>query len=345
MRRRLMAVLAAMIWLSSFSTSAVAQVQGYPVETEPPAAPSLGRAMIRPPVVVQLSPSDVPGFEPICGCPLQPECPPPVPSCRDPFRWEFPNGAALTAFPQQLFWEPPLASPHEPRMLFMPTSLSNQFTEKTLDTTIGGIVGLFRLNPASCNVAYQLDMFALVSSRIAQYDYMGPQDYRAGLPITFAYGPWHGKFGYEHTSTHLGDETVQRTGRRPIDYIKDELVFGLGRWCFDNRLRLYSQTGWAFAMDVPGTNSPFRFDLGAEWYKRRATGFRGQPFAATNVEFNGAVNYQPSVALQLGWQWRNPERRLSQSRVFVQYYTGYSPYGQFFDTREQWLGLGIAFDY
>jgi hypothetical protein len=229
--------------------------------------------------------------------------------------------------------------------MLMPTTLSNPFTKRTLDVDIGNTVGLVRVEPPDSALRLQLDIFGLVATRISQYDFLVATDYRGGLPVTFAYGPWHGKFGYEHTSTHLGDETIARTGRASFDYIKDELVFGLGRWVAADTLRVYGVVGWAFFMDVPGTSDPFRFDLGFEWYRRRATGPRGQPFAAGNVDFNGAVGYNPSLSLQAGWQWRNPDRRLSQLRVFAQYYVGRSPYGQFFQDRESWFGVGIAADY
>jgi hypothetical protein len=326
--------LVAVVVLAAAAGPAVGQVQGYPVDPEPG-----GRAAVLLRPVPAGRPADPPPAPPPARY-----CPP-EPDPADPFRRVVPGGAAVTGFPQQLLWEPPLASLREPRFLFMPTTLSNPYTTRTLETAIGNTVGLLRVEPPDSGLRLQLDMFGLVASRISSYDYLVTTDYRAGLPLTFACGPWHGKIGYEHTSTHLGDETLERTGRRPFDYIKDELVVGVGRWLCDDSLRVYGMAGWAFFLDVPGTSDPFRFDLGFEWYKRRATGARGQPFAAGNVEFNGAVGYNPALSLQAGWQWRNPDRRLSQLRVFGQYYAGRSPYGMFFQDRESWFGVGVALDY
>ena len=78
---------------------------------------------------------------------------------------------------------------------------------------------------------------------------------------------------------------------------------------------------------------------------RFATGFGGQPFAAADLEFNGANGYNPVLDLQAGWLWRAPNRRLSQFRVYGEFYTGHSPYGQFFQMQENWLGIGVALDY
>jgi hypothetical protein len=335
---RLAVVLAAL-----FAATGQAQVQGYPVDpptyTMAPAPSGAGA----PPIAgmpVDPGPSWPDPFRP--QPPAPPGCPPPgcEPAC--------PDGAArrtCTAFPRTLLWEPPLASLREPRFLAMPTTLSNGSTSSTAETSIGNTVGLLRVAPAAWRTALQLDVFAVAHSRFADYDALVATDYRAGFPISFARGPWHGKIGYEHTSTHLGDEIQQLTGQVPIDFIKDELVIGLGRYLFDRRWRVYGQAAWAFNQSIPGDPSPYRFAVGSEWVLRHATGWRGSPFAAANVDFDGAVDYDAALSLQAGWLWRDPDRRLAQCRIFGQYFTGPSPYGQFFRTREDWFGLGLAIDY
>ncbi len=263
----------------------------------------------------------------------------------DPFTFLTTSGSTWSVFPRTLLWEPPLASLKEPRFLGLPNGLSNRFTDQTVDFAIGNTLGLLRRSSADGLRVWQLDLFAVVYSRFSDYDYFVGSDFRAGLPLTFAAGPWHGKVGFEHTSTHLGDETLVRLQRLPIDYIKDELVLAVGRYFDEQRFRVYGQVAWAFYQRVADDPSPFRFDIGAEWVRRRATGFFGQPFVAGNLEFNGATDYNPSLSLQVGWLWRDPSRRLAQGRLFGQYYTGYSPLGQFYLTREDWFGFGFAVDY
>jgi len=315
-----------------------AQVQGYPIE---PAAPLPGAVVGASAGVSEGPPAwalQPPSVTLPPGCATGGPCPPgDGPLDR--------GGHPLTVFPRTLLWEPPLASLREARFLGMPTGLSNGSTSGTAETSIGTTLGLLRLTPRAHPVSLQFDAFAVVHSRFADYDALVATDYRVGLPVSAAWGPWHGKIGYEHTSTHLGDEIQALTGQQPFDFIKDELVLGLGRYVFDERARVYGQAGWAFSQSVPGDPSPFRFAVGAEWAPRRHTGYWGRPFAAANVDFDGAVDYNASASIQAGWMWRDPARRLSQFRVFGQYYTGYSPYGQFYDTREDWFGFGLAMDY
>jgi hypothetical protein len=317
---RLLTVVAAL----GFAGPARGQVQGYPVEN--PATP--------PKLADVISVSGT--------APVPPDaCGPGHPCGDDPLA--APRAGA--AFPRTLLWEPPLASLREPRFLAMPTTFSNGSTDHTAETSIGGTVGLLRVAPPRWKTAFQFDVFAVVHSRFSDYDALVTTDYRAGFPVSFARGPWHGKVAYEHTSTHLGDEIQALTGQVPFDFIKDELVFGLGRYLFDRRWRVYGQVAWAFNQSIPGDPSPFRFGVGTEWVRRHATGWWGSPFAATNLDFDGAVDYDPSFSLQAGWMWRDPSRRLAQCRLFGQYYTGHSPYGQFFRSREDWFGLGMAIDY
>jgi hypothetical protein len=324
-----------------------AQVPGPPVEPAEVPPPNRG-VFLQPPIALPdaggpLVPSVGP---PTClpgGC--QPPGSVPGPQACDPFRRETRWGSIYTGLPRTLIWEPPLADKWAPRFQVMPTTLSNNFTQRTLDNSIGGTLGLLRIEPANWAAAIQIDVFALVNTRISSYDVLVDSDYRYGFPVTFARGAWFGKIGYEHFSSHLGDETIVRTGRAPIDYIRDEIALGVGRWLFDYRARVYGQMAWAFNQVIPGNPSPFRFDVGAEWICNRATGCWGKPFAAVNLNFNGANDYDPNLTLQLGWQWRDPTRRLGQCRLFGEYYTGHSPFGQLFQERESWFGFGAAFDY
>ncbi|VTU01604.1 Protein containing DUF1207 OS=Rhodopirellula maiorica SM1 GN=RMSM_02997 PE=4 SV=1: DUF1207 [Gemmataceae bacterium] len=346
-------------------TPAAAQVQGHPVEpsvehapqpaTNPPRAGRLlapvaadaPRTSFRQPppdlggVVPEVGPP--PGFHP--PPPVTPGLPPAPQRGQDPFRAETRDGGVYTGLPRTLLWEPPMAMPREPRFLVMPTSLSNATTTDTVDTSIGTTIGLLRGEPAGWKTAVQADFFAVVTSRFSNYDFLVDTDYRFGFPVTFARGPWQWKVGYEHLSSHLGDEIQQRTGQQPIDYVKDEVVLGVGRFLFDDRVRVYGEVAWAAYQNIPGNPSPFRFDVGTEWVRRRCTGCTGQPFVATNWRFDGSTGYDLDYSLQVGWIWRDGTRRFGEARVFGQYYTGHAPYGQFYTTRESWFGVGVAFDY
>ncbi len=268
------------------------------------------------------------------------------------------TGTVITAFPNSLLWTPPLASPIEPRFQALPTSLDNSSGGKwTLDTSIGNTVGMFRVEPTGHDVAYQLDIFAVVHTRLSPNDLLA-SDYRFGIPITARWGAWHAKIAYEHTSAHLGDEFIRSQLVPPTQitaYAKDEIVLGLDRYLTDG-FRLYGVIGYAQRQQLPDPNPPFvlaqerskwRFSAGFEWlYNPCPTGWAGTPFVALNVDSRGEESFNPNLTAQAGWLWRNPLQRLATFRIFGEYYNGRSLYGQFYDRpRERFYAVGFATDY
>lgn len=255
-----------------------------------------------------------------------------------PFGWDF------NFFPNTLLWEPPLASKREPRMQGLPVTLKNYDNNSSLDTSIGTTVGLLRATPASRpDWEFQWDIFAVVHTRLSPQDLIAT-DYRFGIPLSIQHGEWHVKFSYEHTSAHLGDEAMYLNNLFLNYYANDEVVFAVDRY-FGNFIRPYAQAGFAFMHSLPDESySRWRYDLGMEIFDRTAMGVKGTPYAATHCELRGELDFNANWNFQLGWRWHNSERRLANGRVFAEYYTGRSPYGQFYRTEESFFGLGFAFD-
>jgi hypothetical protein len=270
-------------------------------------------------------------------CPEQAHVPGENPDCVGKF-------CSCQVLPLTLLWQPPLANLREPRTYLLGTSLSNDNTKSTLDTAIGGTVGLWRSwandHP---EFAYQQDFFAVVLTRFSEFNTQVDEDYRFGFPITFAWAGWQAKISYEHTSSHLGDQFMENTGRRHEGLVDDEVVLALA-YRFDNALRLYGQYGYGFGFSSLDGRLPNRFDWGIEWSRQHPTGLRGQPFAAFDMELREVQGYQPNSTLEVGWQWLSQAMRPGL-RLALTYYNGDSVYGQFFRDRERWVGLGLFMDY
>jgi hypothetical protein len=253
-------------------------------------------------------------------------------------------GHTLTGLPPTLLWQPPMASPYAPRMGVMMTSLSNSTTTRTIDTAIGGEFGLVRWAASDgVGLQFQQDVFAVVFSRFSNEEAFTAADFRFGLPLTFAYDNWHWHIGYEHTSTHAGDDFIQNTGILRYRLIRDELAAGVD-YVFWNQLRIYGEYGYAFYLQNPAGGPPGRFGWGLEWSKRETTDWYGQPFAAFDMAVRGDENYTLNVTTQVGWQWRDSASNRSL-RVGLEYYTGRSPFGQFNQVRESYTGVGMWFDF
>lgn len=251
----------------------------------------------------------------------------------------------LTFLPATLLWQPPLANPHEPRFFFKRTNLETPEFKTVIDFSIGGTLALWRLAPVERpHDGWQLDLFATTLSRFINNDAMTAIDYRAGIPLTFAHGPWSAKLSYEHTSTHLGDEFLLKTGTPFRSAVRDEFTGGLAYRILEP-LRVYGTLAYAASLGSFVTDpDPMRYTLGAEWSRPLATGLRGQPFAALDVEFRGNEDFTPNVTAQIGWQWLTYHGRPGL-RTALEFYDGRSPYGQFSDRHESWVGFGLFFDY
>lgn len=251
------------------------------------------------------------------------------------------NRLVYDAFPSSLLWQPPMANQREPRMYGKFTNANDQ---STIDTALGGEFGFGRIGPADrCHEGLQIDGFGVVFSRFNEDRLNVANDFRAGIPITYAKGPWAAKVSFEHTSTHLGDEYIEATGRRQAAHVRDEVVFGLSRR-FWNQLRLYGQYGYSFSTSVLIRDYRDRYDFGLEWSKQQDTGWRGQPFAALDFDLRSDQDYEANMTFQLGWQWLKPWTRHS-ARVAFEVYSGKSPFGQFYREFEDWVGVGGFYDW
>jgi hypothetical protein len=287
-------------------------------ETLPAAEPKTERLPIDPTVVI-------PG-DPACGDVFAPA-------------WR------ITYLPATLLWQPPLAQPGQPRTYLLDSSAEEYYTNDTVDTAIGGTFALARYG--ACDDprhAVQADFFAVVFSRFAQTSRLLDSDYRFGFIGTFAWGGWEGKFGYEHTSTHIGDEYLDEVLDFRKELIRDELVIALGyRWL--NQFRFYGQVAYSLDIRTPGIESQRdRWNFGAEWYENVKSPWYGQPYAAVDADLRGDQDYQFNFTGQVGWMWRDPAKR-PFFRLLAQYYNGRSIYGHFSDEDESWYALGMAMDY
>lgn len=251
-----------------------------------------------------------------------------------------------TYLPPTLLWTPPRANLLQPRMFAMPITLDNASTFNTIDTAVGGTVGLLRRSCAGePDEGFQADVFGVVLSRWSDNSNSVANDYRFGFPLTWRCGSWEGKLAYEHTSTHLGDDFVEESRRFKVGHIRDEVVLGVAYHLWDC-VRLYGIFGYSVYITTPGAENDRkdRYDLGVEWERPGPTGWRGQPFAAVDLELRADENYTANWTAQAGWQWK-PELDRPSLRVALTYYDGRSPFGQFFLDREDWFGVGLLLDY
>ncbi len=246
--------------------------------------------------------------------------------------------------PDGLLWHSYLAAPQEPRI----STVIYHDSEDGIfwDATLGGRVGLVRYGTLGAKnpSGWQWDLEGAVFTRLdlRHAEDVESMDYRFGTELTAAEGPWAVKFGYFHISSHIGDEYLVRNATlNRLNYVTESLVLG-GSYKPIESVRLYGELVYAF--HVAGGAKPFQFQTGAEYTPIARSAWLGAPFAAINLQCREAVEYDVSTTLQLGWLYQGPEsdRRF---RVGVQYGNGPTSQYSFFLRRDQYVGMGVWFDY
>jgi len=249
-----------------------------------------------------------------------------------------------TVLPDGLLWHSYLAGLHEPRIstVFLGDDDENGYW----DATLGGRVGLLRYGtPQSVGGrGWQWDVEGGVITRlnILESEDVDSMDYRFGTILTTRQGEWGAKLGYFHISSHVGDEYMVRNPTyQRVNYVTESLVGALS-YHPNQRWRLYGEL--AIAVKRSGGAKPLQFQTGFEYIASPKTRTSGSPFTAMNVDLREAVDFDPSVSIQTGWQWQGTysERRF---RTGLQYFHGPSSQFQFLRNVEHHLGFGVWYDY
>jgi len=183
--------------------------------------------------------------------------------------------------------------------------------------------------------------FDLVNS----FDNIG-WDGRFGAYINWErYGPVVIRFGYRHLSSHVGDEYVKKTGRRRINYDRDDLRIGLG-YRFANNALVYVEPSYAFHLgntsrqDNPAVEGGIQYQGPYKMWKGSTGLYTG--LHVSSYDENG---WNPSISGQLGLKIkRDPEK--IKLRVGFEGYVGRAIIGEYaLDYDESYLTVGFSVEY
>jgi hypothetical protein len=272
------------------------------------------------------------GIEPLPG-----ELPSAVPHSQNQRPWGF------QLLPEGLLYRSYLAGTKEPRIASVWSD--DRDYGKVWDVALGGRTGFWRYG--TCGgvdpEGWQLDLEGAALCRLDPILDSTPLiavDYRIGIPLTYAQGPWQAKFGYYHLSSHLGDEFMLLTPDfNRINFTRDAIILGVGYFWTD-AIRTYGEASYSPA--ASGGAKPWEFQFGAE-FSPTTTAIRGAPFAAINGHLREEVRFGGNVVAQVGWQWRGITGK--RFRLGAQYYNGKNDQYSFFDEYESKIGFGLWYDF
>ena len=209
---------------------------------------------------------------------------------------------------------------------------------------LGGRFGLFRLQSAeSEHRGWQLGIEAGFAGQFDgnnQTDNIGWDGYY-GLIVSRGVGPklaW--KFGFMHTSAHVGDELAERTGRERIGYTREELQVGAS-WELNPRWRTYGELGWAYKR-----RSELQEEGRVQWglvYEGPNRFFSSQVgwYVASDLSATEERDWRLDSSIQIGLR---AKRALRTWRTGFELIDGRPAMGEFFRVTERALSLGLWLD-
>ena len=184
----------------------------------------------------------------------------------------------------------------------------------------------------------------------ASYDLLN-SDYVIGLANTVRRGWFSTRLRLYHQSSHLGDEYLLR--EPPDRQDREDLSFEALEWLLSadaGPLRLYGGGEMLFRR-VPEDLGRYVVHGGAELRPLPRIlplgslgGFRF--VAAADVKSSEEQDWDPAISARAGLEYdRSPGADANARRwgIFAEFYTGPSPYGQFFREQVRLVGLGIHF--
>ena len=172
-------------------------------------------------------------------------------------------------------------------------------------------------------------------------------DYYAGIPVSYAVGPWAFRARLYHISSHLGDEYMhhhRRTRRKNKSF---EAIDLFASYQLTNGIRLYGGPGVVIHSDSQMRVKPLYLEYGMEVraFRHNFTQLYGQPFLAMHLCNYQDTNFDFDATYALGYEWGKIQGFGRKIRLFAEYHDGFSNEGQFSDRRTSYFGVRLAFGF
>jgi hypothetical protein len=217
---------------------------------------------------------------------------------------------------------------------------------------IGGSVPLWQLKewPGKGGIvaSAQLGVFPRFRIEYPTRTHAG-DDWYVGMPIEFAYDRWSGRVRIMHRSSHLGDELIEETGARRIEFGGEYADF-LAAYRFADDVRVYGGATYNFrsytelVLQQLGLD---RHDYGqlqagvdGTWY--RWSGGHFGLTAGADWQAQQRTNWRSIFAFAAGPAWTANGRA---TRLLVRHYRGPSAMGEFFLTPEKFWSVEWVVDF
>ena len=250
----------------------------------------------------------------------------------------------LEVLPKGLLFAPLIADPHWPHF----SAVYQRFLEDarlanaalaSLGETIALVRGPLGEKGGIWEIGIQAGVFSLFDMDAPSSDLVN-SDYIVGFPFAYRAGDFSALARFFHQSSHLGDEFLieNRIERVNLSYeaVDLRLSYEVTDW-----LRVYGGAGYIVRGD-PEDLKPWSTQAGIE-VRSPHTYWNGtlRPLAAIDVQNREQNDWQADLSIRAGVQFEKLAVYERKIQLLAEYFNGYSPNGQFYRDKVQYIGLGI----
>ncbi len=263
------------------------------------------------------------------------------------------NGASeLILFPSQDVFTNLLADPRQPTSTLEFFGASNNPGYFQFNGNLGADAGILRWESTSegVNKSIQVGIMGANFSRLGIFGpetYLIDSDFVIGIPVTGRIGKFSERLFFYHESSHTGyNYTVLANLDKTSDF-GQEILQEVSSYDNNPYIRVYGGLAYRVILPYYPTAGDSLILLGGfEAYTKTLPGLGGigRGYFSTYLESRGINGYGLNEDVQLGLLFHKPGSYF-QIRPMVDMYNGYSYLGDLLFTRDEYLALGISFDF
>ena len=264
------------------------------------------------------------------------------------------DGASrLILFPSQDIFTPLLADPREPLTSIEFFAASNHPSYLQFNGNLAANIGVARWESTADGVdkALQIGVMRGDFSRFGIFGantYLIDSDFIVGVPVTARIGRFSQRLFFYHESSHTGyNYTVKENLNKTSDF-GQEILQEVSSWDLTPYLRLYGGVSYrVFGLAYyPTVQDSLILQGGVEAFTPSFGFFDniGRGYTSLYLESRGINGYTPIEDFQLGLLFHR-QGSYFDVRPMIDLYNGYSYLGDLLFTKEQYMALGVSFDF
>ena len=250
-------------------------------------------------------------------------------------------------FPQTQLYPHYIANPLRPtfslqNMYFAKSEIANT-SKRRYNLKVGGHLGLYRNQAEKTNRGWQVTFGAGFQG---QFDQASSQDnvgwdgiMALSLEMRNSEAFAH-RFGIHHISSHVGDELIERSGIKRINYTRQEIRYGL-MWFMSPRWQSYAEIGKGFDLRNKTLQKLWRSEAGFQYENKKYWNTKLGWYMGADLSSYEENDWDINTSLHFGLITEVNNRNY---RLGVELYEGRSQLGEFFQRKEKYISFGFWID-